>query len=80
MLKRMDYNEVEHIISVFASWVVLHNFCELQVDPCDPQWVHHESTLCNTMTSATNTWTTTHNRTAKNIHDALKDYLYDNDI
>ena len=69
---------MEHIINVVASCVVLHNFCELHGDPCDPQWVHHESTPSNMATSATNMPTTTRNRTSKKIRDALKDYLYDN--
>ena len=72
----MDYYEVEHIINVVASYIVLHNFCELNGDTCDPEWVHHESTPSNTAASGTNTCTTTRNRTAKKIRDGLKDYLY----
>ena len=44
LLKRMDYYEVDHILHVVASCVVLHNFCKLHGDPCDPRWIHHQCT------------------------------------
>ena len=73
LLKRMDYYELEHAINVIASCIVLHNLCELHGDPCDPQWIHHDS--LPTSTTSTNDH---HNYTSKNTRDTLKDYLYSN--
>ena len=74
LLKRMDYYKIEHIVSVVAACVILHNICEVQGDTCAPKWIHEETSPSTESTITTST--TTHNHTAKTIRDALKEHLF----
>ena len=74
LLKRMDYYNINHIIAVVGSCIVLHNLCKLYGDSCDSEWYHAEplyhqrNTLDSTRTSNTNNY-------AHRIREALTEYL-----
>ena len=70
LLKRMDYYEIQHSVNAIASCVVLQNLCEIEGDNCDPDWIHTEETSPHKISN------TSQGSDAKNIRDAIKDYLY----
>ena len=75
----MDYYKVEHVITVVASFVVLHSLCEFYGDPIERQWIHSGcKTLSHTSTHTTNVHTTARNCTVKTFCYALKDYIFNN--
>ena len=76
LMKRMDYYKIKHATDVIASCIVLHNICEARGDTCDPGWIYHEDPSATSI--ATCRTATVQSRAARNIRDALSDYLYDN--
>ena len=72
LMKRMD-TSIANVPNVVATCVVLHNFCELHGDYCQPDWVsgtdsHNDpSTLSSPSTNTSNT--------ARDIRNALAHYL-----
>ena len=73
LLKRMDYYAIQYTIDVVATCVVLHNICERNGDRCDPEWIHQESQIDDTVNPPV---VGTSTASGANIRNAIKQYVF----
>ena len=75
LLKRMDI-AIANVPNVVATCVVLHNYCEMHGDECQPAWIYRDSEISLIQHQHQNTSTSACRDTALIIRNALKSYLY----
>ena len=73
LLKRMDI-AIANVPNVVAACVVLHNYCEMHGDECQPEWIYTDNVDTETMVSQRQS-TSTGGGTAHDIRNALKLFL-----
>lgn len=62
-----------YTIDVVATCVVLHNICEWNGDRCDPEWIHQESQIDDTVNPPV---VGTSTASGANIRNAIKQYVF----